>query len=410
MKTSLTGIQKVLSVMHRHAALIEEAFKGPISGGDRQREAAITELAAVGALKPYDEGTYFLTSGLHDYFSVHLSSYHAFQALTRITSLHQQANRQWDEIWKLKQSGAHKDARKLELAFHRSIIEIRELMERNIGLLNSMVLGQYGNVENLSSKLRQNSYYTREVQTCLAELLLIEKFVNRIADDTIVRGMLDIGRIVQRRLGSQLLPWSSMLKDAQAEMSKRLFHAKLMERRQQQLAKYGSWLAGNKGTDGWDIEIDDTFDQTLLPPSMLGFRPQPYFGETSSANVQRMVEISHRLPKQEERPNIVTERGDTTAVLADEMVEIEEELEPHEEALRLLKEHLEAFKKEVSLVQWREQSKDLQDLDDEIWLFYVITQLPSSEYDIRYLTDNAGETMPINEPFYDIAVRVAEAA
>lgn len=404
MRSTGGGIQKLLATLAKHSDLVAEAFDGPIGTGDRARDAAIAELTAVDALKPYDEGTYYLCSGLHDYFSVVLSSFHAFQSLTRISGIVRQAGGQWDELRTLKRAGAHKDMRRLEMALQRSVIEVGDVVERNIALLNTMVLGQYGNVDNLKSKLRQNTYYSVEVQTCLRELRLVEAFVERVSDSSLAEGLSDVRRLVQRRLGAQLFPWSSRLKDAQAVISRRLFEAKLMERRQRQLARYASWLASNRTTEGWDIAVDEAVDPVLFGPSMLMLRPQPDVADSSNANIDRLVEAAHRLPREKTLALPLPTLDATTLVLSDEMEPLSLVLEPHELALGLLRIQLTSTLAEVSLRTWRAENPALDDLSDEVWLHYAADSLRDGAFMLRFIWNGHVDPFPINEPFYDIRV------
>jgi len=404
-KRGADGVARLLQVLSRHADLVAEAFVGPVVGGDRARDAALQELMQVGALKPFDEGTYYLTGGLHDYFSVSLASFHAFQALTRIDGQLRQAESQWEELLLLKAAGSLRDVGRLEMALQRSIIDIGDMVERNIQLLNTMVLGHYGNVDNFESKLRQNRFYAREVQNCLRELQKLESFVERMADSARAGGQPQIRQLLRRRLGSHLFDWTSRLKDAQSVISRRLFEARLLERRLQQLARYASWLSSNRTARGWDMEVPATVDAALLRPDPLQVRPQPDITDSSRDNLERLIAAANRLrPAQHARRALA---DDSSLVLSDSMEDIPSPAAAHQVALLQLLEHLRTAHEPVSLCAWKARVPDLADVPDEHWLLYACVQLRSSRLPMRFIADPVAELLPLNQVFRDVEVGTA---
>lgn len=406
MKAGTGSIQRLLSTLAKHSDLVAEAFAGPVTGGDKQRDTAITELVAIDALKPFEEGTYYLSSGLHDYFSVVLASFHAFQALTRIDGHMRQARGQWEELCNLKRAGANRDMRRLESALERSVIEVGDIVERNIQLLNTMVLGQYGNVDSLNSKLRQNRYYAQEVQTCLKELAKVDSFVQEVTEGSIATGMPRMRQLVQRRLGTQLLPWAARLKDAQAVISRRLFEAKLMERRLKQLARYASWLSSNRTSDGWEVDVKEDADPALFRTEPVLARPQPDITDPDTQNQAKLVEVANKLPPQRAaRP--AESPDELSMVLSESMETIEVTPAAHELAIGQLREALAAQVAPVSLRAWKEMFPELDAVPTEHWLLFAVSQLRTDEVALRFVGEPSLESFPINESFFDVEVAVA---
>jgi hypothetical protein len=404
------GVQRLLQVLARHSDVVAEAFTGPVLGGDRGREAALQDLMAVGALKPYDEGTYYLTGALHDYFSVSLASFHAFQALTRIDGQLRQADGQWNELQLLRQSGSARDVARLEIALERSIIDVGDMVERNIQLLNTMVLGHYGNVDSFASKLRQNRFYANEVAKCLVELDKLQAVADRLVDAARAAGESRIRQLVRRRLISHLFNWTSRLKDAQSVISRRLFEARLLERRLRQLARYGSWLASNRTARGWDIqEIPANVDPALLQPEPFKVRPQPDIADPSPDNLGRLIEQASRL-----KPRVISvprtaDAGDSV-VVSDEMESVAAPTVPHQVALARLLAHLQGSAEAVSLRRWKDQYSELEEVPDEHWLLYASVQLRAARVPMRFISGAASEVLPINETFHDVEVGPARVA
>jgi hypothetical protein len=412
------SIQRLLATLNKHSDIVSEAFAGPVAGGDREREKAIAALVAVGALKDYEEGTYYLSASLHGYFSTVLSSFHALQALTRIRGLLHQANEQWDELRRLRAAGASSDIRRLEVALERSIIEVGDVVERNIGLLNAMVMGQYGNVSDLASKFRQNRFYAREVDTSLRELRQVEAFVDKVSEST-GDGLARIRQLVVRRLGAELLPWSARLKDAQSSISRRLFEARLMERRLRQLARYSSWLTSTPTQGGWDIEIAEDIDLALHRPQQLELQPQPDFRDPTTVNMERLVGAALRLPRPRELSAPARRTvPDDDVVIADEVLPFVVVLEPHEVALERLGVDLDLRAgagnvDAVLLSWWKSQAEEavpgLADMSTEEWLFHAATHLAAGDYrlDFHRSVEDRVDPFPVNTRFHDIGVTPA---
>jgi hypothetical protein len=403
LKRTSDGVPRLLQVLSRHADIVAEAFAGPVVGGDRARETALQELMQVGALKPFDEGTYYLSGALHDYFSISLASFHAFQTLTRIDGQLRQAESQWDELLLLKAAGAARDVGRLEAALQRSIIDVGDMVERNIQLLNTMVRGHYGNVDSLASKLRQNRFYAREVDNCLRELLKLEGFMERMSDRARAAGEIAIRQLLRRRLGNQLFSWTSRLKDAQSVISQRLFEARLMEERLRQLARYASWLSGNRTAAGWDLEVPSSANMALFRPAPIALRPQPDIADPNPESLGRLIATATRLKRAAVRRAAVVDDSETL-VISEVMESITEEPPPHQAALARLLEHLQSTREPVSLLDWKRQAPEVCDAPDEHWLLYACVQLRAGRVPLRFICDGVPDALAINEPFSDIEV------
>lgn len=409
----LDNIQRLLASLHKHSDILSEAFSGPIAGDDKSRGAAIGVLVAAGALRPYEEGTYYLTTALNDYFAGVLSSYHAMQALTRISQHVWQADKQWAELLQLRRGGAARDAARIHVALERSIIDIGDIMERNIALLNSMVLGRYGDVEDLKSKFRQNRYYGGEVKRSLADLSQVEVLANRIIDGALVEGLPRMRQLAARRLSANLLGWTARLKDAQAVISRRLFDAHKMERRLRQLARYASWLQSNPTLNGWDLDVDAGVPQELAHPTPLPVRLQPHFDDPTTQNMTRLIEAVRRLPQPLDARPKPAPREEDNSVLASTMEVVEPSLQPHELALRRLFEHLyelgtSGVPDTISLTDWKARSEPdidgLATMELEHWLLYAAVQMSATDYRPRFVFHADLAAFAPNRQFYDVEV------
>lgn len=404
MSDSGDQVQKLLAVLAKQADLISEAFAGSVSGGDRQRNAGIEALFGLGVLKPYDEDSYRLNPRLREFLADHFLSYHAFQALRRVSGTMQQAQEQWRELRQLKTAGASKDAGRLYAALDDSIVEMAYSIEHNLAMLHSLLSTQYGNVDDLNSKLRQNRYYARQVVQFLRDVEGIDAFVERIADEAIAAGLPDVRHLVTRRVGAKYLTWTSQIKDAQAVISKRLFEAKLMEARLKRLSRFALWLTRHRTADGWELAVEDTANIAIFRPERIGLRPQPDVADTDAAVWDGLLAAISKLPPKKMVVTPTPSEGPQMLIEDDEDV-VAEPINPPQLALRELVAIANRSDEPISLLSWKQGRPDLSDVSDEAWLMFCCMQLNAEGLRLSFIEGSVLDPFPINEVFHDVQVR-----
>lgn len=399
-------VQKLLGGLAKHADLIAEAFDGAVSGGDKHRDAGIEALFGLGVLKPYDEDSYRLNPRLREFFADYFSSYHAFQALRLVSGTMQQARAQWQELRRLKAVGASRDAVRLYAALDESIVEMAYSIEHNLAMLHALLATQYGNVDDLGSKLRQNRYYARQVTQFLRDVEGIDAFVEQIADEAVASGMAEVRHLVTRRLGARCLNWTSQIKDAQAVISKRLFEAKLMEDRLKRLSRFALWLARHKTADGWDVAVEATASNALLRPECIELRPQPDVADTDPAAWDGLLSAVAKLPP---KKTLAAPRAEPAPqlLLEDDDSEVEEPVDPVRRALQELVAQASSSQGPISLLDWKRGRPELAGVSDEAWLMFSCMQLRGGGMRLNFVEQPVLDPFPINEAFYDVEVRSA---
>jgi len=395
-------VQRLLAALAKHADLVAEAFEGSVSGGDKQRNSGIEALFNLNVLKPYDEDSFRLNPRLREFMADYFSSYQAFQALRRVSGTMQQAQEQWRELRRLKTAGATKDAGRLLAALDESIVEIAYSIEHNLTLLHSLISTQYGNVDDLNSKLRQNRYYAQQVKLFLQDVQAIDVFVDRVADEAIAAGLPEVRLLVTRRLAAKRLQWTSQIKDAQAVISKRLFEAKLMEVRLKRLSRFALWLARNKTSDGWELAVDEKTDGALVRPERVELRPQPDVSDMEPAAWDGLLAAVSKMPARPKAASVAEDPG--PQLLLEDESEVEQVVDPQQVALRELSTQAAASSEPISLLTWKQERLELADVPDEAWLMFACLQLKGSGFRVEFLQWDDLNPFPINERFYDVEV------
>ena len=398
-------VQRLLGTLAKHADLVAEAFEGSVSGGEKQRNAGIEALLGLNVLKPYDEDSYRLNPRLREFMADYFASYQAFQALRRVSGTMQQAREQWRELRRLKLAGATKDVVRLHVALDESIIEMAYSIEHNLTLLHSLISTQYGNVDDLSSKLRQNRYYAQQVKLFLQDVETIDDFVDLVADEAIAAGLPQIRQLVIRRLAARHLQWTSQIKDEQAVISKRLFEAKLMEVRLKRLSRFALWLMRNKTFDGWELTVDEKTDVAMFRPDGFELRPQPDVTDMEPTTREALLTAVAKMPN---KPTVSpTEKDPGPQFYSEDDTEVHELVDPQQVALRELAIQAASATEPLSLLSWKRCRAELTDVTDEAWLMFACLQLKGSGFRVEFVQLSDLDPFPINERFHDIEVRGA---
>lgn len=396
-------VQKLLTSLARHADLISEAFDGAVSGGSKERNSSIETLFGLSVLKPYDEDSYRLNPRLREFFADYFSSYHAFQALRRVSGTMQQAQEQWRELRRLKSAGAVKDAWRLHAALDESIVEMAYSIEHNLAMLHSLLSTQYGNVDDLNSKLRQNRYYARQVAQFLRDVEGIDAFVEQISEEAIASGLTDIRLMVIRRLSAKRLAWTSQIKDAQAVISKRLFEAKLMEARLKRLARFSLWLTRHRTADGWDLIVGEGTNAAIFRPEPIEMRPQLDVADTDPAAWDGLIGAVAKLPPKRQ-PVVVAPDAGPQLFIEEEEDGLAEPMDPTRRALRELVDFASRSEIPISLLVWKRGRSDLAEVSDEAWLMFSCMQLKGCGLRLSFVDALTLDPFPINESFNDVKV------
>ena len=401
------NVRKLLATLARHADIVAEAFDGSVSLGDKQHQKAVEALFEAGAIKPYDEGTYRLNPRLREFLADHLSSYHAHKDLRNLGSSMLQARAIWEEMRHFASDTSSKTMEQLYWALDEVTVDMAYSIEQTLHMLHVLIGNKYGNVEDLQSKLRQNSRYLKQIGTFLNSMSAISKFCKEVNDAAIARGLPEARMLVSRRLASQVLKWSGLIKDAQAVISNRLFDARLLERRQKLLSGVSLWLGRHKTTQGWDLDIlpDQAHVPEMLRATCFTLRVQPDVADADELINTDLLRVVDLLPRPKVIPEAQPPSEAQRLIEDDDEDELTQEDAPsHVRAILALAQVMRGTSAKVSLLQWKQERLDMRLLDDSAWLMYCYPRLRELGMEAEFVVPVAGDIFGVNELFDDILV------
>ena len=404
MKGQLSDQVKVLlRLVAVNADLVCEGIEGPILAGENKRNARIDSVVGAGVLRVEDEQTFRLNPRLKSFVEDHLGTFQAFRSLTRIDSTVRHADRLWREVQALHRDGEEADAQKVEIELGEVFAEIAYDIDRNLMVLNANVATQFGNVDSLKAKIRQNRFFLSEVKSLSASVQKLGVTADRMFEECVQGGVSGVAQSLRRNLTSRLLNWSQQINEAQASISRRMFHARKLEERLGRLSRVALWVRQRSGLgQEREFDIDESVNPVLIRQRPIRLRAHVDVRDVESSVQEAMVECARSLPEAQER-----ERKEITSTASEvERSEPEvavEVLEPHEEALLKLVESASRSRRPISLVDWKANEPLLSQLSDEEWILYASTQVEAEGLSLAFLFAQQ-EAGTLNERYYDAMV------
>ena len=274
---------------------------------------------------------------------------------------------------------------------------------QNLLLLNTQIATDYGNVETLKAKLRQNAFYGTGVKNLGAELEQLEAFTIEIDREALSKGLHSVRHMVNTRIRSRLGMWMSRLNDVQATITKRLFIAKKLDTELMYLSKAVLWLTRNPTRNGFEVHVNEKVDVALMRPVAIKVRPQADVSDTGIpvqnifANAIRRLKSMPDPWEQKEKaaPQYVLSTGETEIVA--EMT-IEDVLV--DELVDALYRTDEPF---LSVAQWQLEKRAKHAINTESWLFYAAGQLDMMGMRVEFNMGARNRSI-FNDVFDDVLV------
>lgn len=400
-------VQKVLETLHRYSDVISQSLAGSVSETDAGMQKGIVALLGINALMPVETGIYQLNPRIRSFLSERLAQYSAMQTLTRITEQIHGGRAKWRELVDMRQSGDDRDKAQIEESLNYTLNEIVYFMGQNLRLLNHQTATDYGNVESMKRKLRQNHFYADSVKTLINELNQLQDFVEKVDNEALAYGLYEMRHMVNVRVKVRMGEWRVQINDIQSIISKRLFVKRRVDRELKVLYDTVLWMVRNPTLNGFEIELGTTPLQALLQPTAIRIRSRTDIHAHGIDQEKIMQAAAARLPSPlaaaTPKENKVKQLVKSTSVeVVDSPIREED----------VLLEELIAFLcspqcQPMEISQWQRERRQSAGLSEEAWLLYATHQLAVHGIRTELQVTKAPDTF--NAVFDDVMAFTAEA-
>lgn len=408
-------IQQLLKALSEHSALVGDAMRGPVSTGGR-RDKGVETLIRMRALMPVDEDTYYLNPLLREFIGDYVVSYGAFRQLTRLDGPIRQLRLEFDSLRDFRREGSLRDSDRAMSRLEEAIARIGFYMDQNLQLLSAKVSTNFGDVDSVGGKIRENQFYYGEVKRFGQQISSLDAKAQEMDLQSIGEGFAEVHRMLNVRILSRLRDWAARITDIQRVVSKNLFALRQLETQQRNLARVALWLSKNRLSDGFEVEITAEVAARLAAPVALTNTWNIDVTDTDPVVAQGILAAAKRLPSVTPVPKQAP--MEPPVVVSTHQVIEQPQSAPIDE---LVDAYLDFIRSDAvlsgqagpSLLQWRRRMGSAYGLEndttDEEWLLYAYSQISSAGYavDLAISERAPGE---FNDLFTDAAARLIEFA
>ena len=398
-------VQKILATLHQYSDIVSMSLVGRVS--DSQADDAtgkgIAALTNVGALLPVSEGVFQLNPRIRRFLNERLSQFSAMQSLTRITEQIHSGKAQWRALIEMRTTGDAADKAEVEEALEYTVGEILYFVRQNLRLLNHQTATDFGNVESMRRKIRQNKFYAENVKILIMELDQLDAFLSMVESDGIQYGLYEMRNMLVGQIKSQMGQWRHQLNEIQALISKKLFVRRQIDADLRLLLDAALWMESNPTLNGLDVELGQSPSVTLLSPVAIKIRSH-FDVSAKGASQERVLQaVATKLPAPREKAPPKEPR--TKQVVLSTVAEIVEDDLATEDAL--VRDLIAAMRsgegKAFEILKWERERRVGAGIGDEEWLFYASTQLEMAGVHTELqITKPVGDTA--NAVFDDVMV------
>ena len=404
-------IQKLLKALSDHSELVSEAMRGPVATGGK-RDKGVETLISMRALMPVDEDTYYLNPLLREFIGDYVVSYGAFRQLTRLDGPIRQLRLEFDALREFRREGSHRDSDKAMNRLEEAVVRIGFYMDQNLQLLSAKVSTNFGDVDSVAGKIRENQFYYGEVKRFGQQIASLEAKAQEMDNESLGDSLREVHRLINVRILSRLRGWAARIADIQRVVSKNLFSLRQLETTQRNLARVALWLSKNRLSEGFEVDVTPEVAARLSPPLSLATTWNIDVTDTDDMVTAGILAAAKRLPAA--APVKKTEHLEPPVVVATQQVIVQPPASPIDELIDayldfITSDAVLSDRADLSLLRWRQRLGDDYGLErgtsDEDWLLYAYSQISSAGYtvDLDIRPRAPGE---FNDYFNDAAARL----
>ncbi|MDR7152041.1 hypothetical protein J2W49_004017 [Hydrogenophaga palleronii] len=363
-----------------------DAMRGPVSTGGK-RDKGVETLIRMRALMPVDEDTYYLNPLLREFIGDYVVSYGAFRQLTRLDSPIRQLRLEFDSLRDFRREGSLRDSDRAMSRLEEAIARIGFYMDQNLQLLSAKVSTNFGDVDSVGGKIRENQFYYGEVKRFAQQISSLDSKAQEMDLQSIGEGFSEVHRLLNVRILSRLRDWAARITDIQRVVSKNLFSLRQLETQQRNLARVALWLSKNRLSDGFDVDITAEVADRLAAPVSLTSTWNIDVTDTDPVVAQGMLAAAKRLPLAAPVPKQTP--LDPPVVVSTQQVIEQSPSAPIDELIDAYLDFITseaAFDEhaDLSLLRWRQRNSAAYGLEsdttDEEWLLYAYSQISSAGF------------------------------
>lgn len=370
-------VQRILATLHQHSDIISMSLVGRITEVDAEESTkkGIAALTNGGALLPIGEGVFQLNPRIRRFLNERLSQFGAMQALTRITEQLQSGMAQWRALIEMRTTGDAADKAEMEEALGYTVSEIVYFLRQNMTLLNHQTASDFGNVETMRRKVRQNKFYAENVKILIRELDQLETFLGVVENDGIQFGLHEMRNMLVGQIKPQMSTWRHQLNEIQAQISKKLFVRRQIDADLRLLLDAALWMERNPTRNGVEVELGQSPSPVLLSPTPIKIRSHYDVSVTGVSQEKVLQSVAAKLqpPREKDAPK---EARSAQVVVSTSAEFVEEDLAPEDALVQDLISALRSTNsKAFEILGWERERREAAGIGDEEWLFYASTQL-----------------------------------
>ncbi len=382
-------IQQLLKALAEHSDLVSEAIKGPVSTGGK-RNKGVDTLIRMRALMPVDEDTYYLNPLLREFIGDYVVSYGAFRQLAQLDMPIRQLRLEFDNLREFRREGSVRDADRAMDRLDEAVVRIGFFMDQNLQMLSAKVTTNFGDVDSVAGKIRENKFYIEEVRRFSRQIVSLNVKVQEMEREAVGLQLPEVRRLLNVRILSRLTDWTARIGDIQRVVSRNLFALRQIEQRQRNLANVALWLSKNRMSDGFELDVMPEAADRMATPLGLVATWNVDVADSDIAVTQGVLAAAKRLPpinvttKPEpiESPEVITT---AQAVVEPEVDPIDKLIDAYVEHIRHLAHH--SSETSASMLEWRERLGEAFGLErtvtDEEWLLYACAQIASTGLEVE---------------------------
>lgn len=392
-------VQKILGTLHRHSDVVSMSLAGRLSDVDDSIGSGIAALTGIGALLPMGEGSYQLNPRIRRFLHERLSHFSALQALTRISEQLDSGRAQWRELTELQSNGDFAGKADVEEALTYTVGEIAYFMRQNLRILNHQTATNFGDVQSMKRKLRQNRFYDKNVIELIKELDQLDAFLLMVETESLQYNLLEIRNLLMSQVKSQVGTWRYQLNEIQALITNLRFELRRVQKDWRLLFDACLWLESNPTLNGIEVELGSEPPPELLPITPIKIRSHLDIWQINESSDEILRHVASKLPAEKSvKPK--KEAKTRQVVISTESDLVDPEISPEDLLIAELIAQIQAGGKAFELRSWQVDRRKAAGIGDEEWLLYATTQLAIADIHTELQFVKATDTW--NEVFDDV--------